>query len=568
MRLLTKASSAAAGVLPRLCGDLHVLLLVAAIHSAPGLVAQAPTNRDIAVHVLNRIGFGPTPALSSQLEAGPAAVTSYIASQLNPVNPHLDNAVVQALMAQLTSQPPPAGHLPAFQGDNTHIFLLQSAAEMRAAFADWQLNELMTRFWNDHFNRSFGVNRFQPVFFPNGDNYAVWFLLKDDEFYRNNALGQFGDLLEYTAGSVSMLLYLDNYLNKANGANQNWARELCELFTMGEANASTGTSNYDQQSVIDVARCFTGWTVTNIGGTPPQIVASFDPNGPNGHDATVKNLFVGTPHPLTVPAGGTAQVDGLLVLNHLAGLPATADFVVRKLMVQFFGAHVFTNPAYQTLLANAKAQWGPRGDIKAVLAVLLNSPQFVGAADRWQKIKSPLHSNVSLIRAVGAAPDWGGGPVIDTMTTTLFAVESMGQPVFSFETPDGYPMSNIEQLGVSGFADRVDSAERCAPEWSDPWFPLWFSGLLVDVFFDPAAAVLDPGIGLAAAGGNPSNPPEVAAYLARLYFGDKVLQPNDLFHIEQDLGPAPLPPTGSVAYRDRLRIACELIASFTHFSIH
>jgi uncharacterized protein (DUF1800 family) len=468
------------------------------------------------------------------------------------------------------------------QAQDAAFLALQGRAHVYAIYSDWQLREVMTRFWNDHFNRSFSVIRFSPYFYLlsppppagiDGDDYATWFLQQDDDFFRANAFGTFRNLLGHVSGSVSMLLYLDNYLNAAGASNQNWARELCELFTMGEVNASTGVRNYVQADVLEVARCFTGWTVTNSATAPPLVSATFN----NAiHDTGGKSIFqtihppATTPvHPLTVLAGGTAQFDGDRVLDHLASIDATKDFVIRKLMVLFFGENVVAAPMaanYQAMLASAKVAWGQFGDIQAVLNVLLTSTEFTGAAEQWQKVKSPLHATASLARCFVASPDWGAGPDHWTLYMPAYFVEIMGQPLFSFETPDGFPMSNSEQMAVSGLADRALSGERLFPDVGDPGFDLFLAtGLLVDFLFDPA---LDVAAEMTNEGLDPSDATHIAGFLMRRVYGDRPL-PAEVNRIAAELLlPGPLPPAGSGAWGHHLRVACELLASFTYFSLY
>jgi uncharacterized protein (DUF1800 family) len=535
---------------------------------AVAAAAQNPTARDIALHVLNRIGYGPTPALLRQLSAGPTAVSSYIAAQLSPPSPLTENATVTAMLAPLSFAP-----------TSTAPEFLLAQTQLRAAYSDWQLNELMTRFWNDHFNRSFSVLRFSPTFAiasgfsqPLADGYAVHHLHADDTFYRGNALTHFDTLLAYTAASASMLVYLDNHLNKAGAPNQNWGRELLELFTMGEFDASTGLPNYNQADVITCARAFTGWTVA-VGGTPVQITTAYDPNGPTGHDNGAKTLFQGLTHSWPVPVN-TAQLEGNAVLAHLAGMPQTADFVIRKMMTLIFGEHVLVAPmatGYQSMLTGAKSAWGTRGDITAVLNVLLTSPEFVNAADAWRKIKNPLHHDASLLRVMNASPDYGWGPLVETMLASQVMIGAMGQPMFGYETPDGYPMTNIEQLGPGGFVDRIDSAERFMWEpgdllWHLFWGPGGWTGVLPDPLFDPAALVLDPTHGVAATGGSATNSTDVAVFLVEYFFGDKPIAAADVTRIATYFGTLPTP--GTQAYADYLRAGCELIASYIHFDVH
>lgn len=504
------------------------------------------------MHVCNRITFGPTPALMASLTNGSLTPLQFINQQLvvNASAPD-PNPDIAALENQLIA----LGLLPAVQNQSGNEIGMQGMGSIRAAFAANQLNEVMTRFWNQHFNRSLSQIQFAGPLFVGGlgQARATFFMKEDEEFYRQNAMGFFDDLLRHTAGSVAMLTYLDNYLSTRNNLNENWGRELLELFSMGERDETTGVPNYAQTDVVGVALCFTGWTVVNNGGLASSI---FDDNL---HDTTAKNLFTNTPHPLTIAPGGTAQFDGDRVVSHLAGADATKDFIVRKLMVLFFGDDGPSN--HPVLLAAAKNQWGTRGDINAVLTTLLTSTEFLTAADRWHKVKDPLRFNASLLRAVGAdARNAAGNLDVLTMFVSLVAVDGMGQSLYSYPSPDGYPLGNSRQLGIGGYADRIDSAERYLPEANDPWrWSLFPWNPQPDVIFRPDVLVL-------AGGAPPTGADAVAGFLLQLFFADKPLNAQDGNLVSAELGTLPTP--GTTAYADRIRETCELILSMTHFQLH
>lgn len=489
------------------------------------------------MHVLNRAAYGPTPTLLAQLSGGPANVTAWITQQLAP-NLAVDNADTTTLLAQVPTIP---------QGAPYAIEWMILEAETRAAYSDWQLNEVLTRFWSEHFNRSFDVNRFkfQQLGPGIGFDHAAFFCHEDDRFYRANALGYFDDLLRYTAGSPSMLIYLDNHQNTASNGNENWGRELLELYSMGEKDRSTGVANYSQNDVIGVARCFTAWKVVPIPGTTPQqFQGGFGPR--IDHDMTLKNLFAGTPHRLTVPANQSAFADGNLVISHLAGTSATADFMVRKLMVLFLGDDAPTR--FPATLANAKAAWGTRGDIRRVVGTILGAAEFLGARTQWEKIKSPLRHSVSMLRALGTRARIPPGPLLmQHMLGTGFVVEvALGQPLTGTPAPDGWPQQNARQISVSGFGDRADFASRIVPQPGEPFYPLWLA--VWEPLFDVYSLVP---LGL--------SPSQEADFLLQLHFADKVLNLGEHALVVAEL---------STGLPLRHGFACELIQSFTHFCLH
>lgn len=528
-------------------------------------VAPAQTARDIAMHVCNRVAFGPTPGLMGQFTSGALTPAAFITAQLN-VNPASDNAEVARLIARLET----TGWLPSGPTAAGKIDGLVAAAMIRAVYSDNQLNEVMTRFWNDHFNRDLSFIRFSNEFGPpappaqnqlDRDSRAVWHMRTDDDFFRANALGNFDTLLIRAAESVPMLIYLDNYVSTKTNLNENWGRELIELFTMGEKNQSVvpPAVNYTQADVIAVSRCFTGWTLSQGATIGTQVAPAFIQAN---HDTSAKTLFSlgGAPgHQLNVPAGLGARREGVLVLQHLAGIEPTKDYIVRKLMIHFMGDSAPGN--YPGVLAAAKAQWGTRGNIKNVLQAILTSSQFLAATDRWQKVKNPLRFNISMLRTLGVQlPNTSNGPDFFPMYATMVSTAGMGQSIYSFPSPDGYPLTNTKQIGVSGYSDRVTSAERVLPEPNEVFFP--FVGLSLEVMFNPAVLVANSTLTPA----QRTQPPAVTAFLLRHFFADKALTLADVNRVEAEL--AGVASATGLAYDNVVREGCELILSLTHFTLH
>lgn len=526
-------------------------------------VLPAQSDADVAVHVLNRTGFGPTPSLMAQLSSGPNDVDTYVSIQLAPPAGLPENARTTSLLNELSQIIPPAqgGAFPIGVSPARWLML---RTEVRAAYGDWQLNEVMTRFWNQHFNTSYGKLRFLwGQFQVPGDRYAAWFVKEDDDFYRANALGTFAQLLLHTAASESMLLYLDNHLNTATSSNENWARELVELYTMGEVNVSAATPtnpsiNYTQADIIELARCFTGWQVAavNPATTPPTFETVFDDTQ---HDAGSKQLFGGTPHRYRVLAGQTAFAEGKAVLMHLAGTEATKDFMCRKLMTLFLGDG--SADKYPGLLAQAKSAWGSVGHIDQVLTQLLFSPEFrlqVDPADQWNRVKSPLRYNISMLRSGESHPSLipgnsqnPGNIEVLQMFGTQIVIELMGQDVFSYPSPDGYPIENPRQISATGFVDRLASAERVIVEPGDPLAALQPA----DVTFYPVLHLV----------GQPNSvllrPFAVADVLLGNHFGSKAINAVDRGLVAAEF------TSGSLPTFDDVKRACEHIYSFTHFMV-
>jgi uncharacterized protein (DUF1800 family) len=242
---------------------------------------------------------------------------------------------------------------------------------------------------------------------------------------RRHALGKFRDLLFATARSPAMLYYLDNASNVAGHPNENYARELLELHTLGV------DGGYTEADVKEVARAFTGWTVHD--GTADGFY--FDPSA---HDQEPKTLLG---HQL--PAGRGIE-DGLHVLSILANHPTTARFLCRKLCVRF----VHDTPP-QSLVDGLAAVWQQSGgDLRVVLRHLFEAPEFLAGAG--QKLRRPLDFLIGCLRATGAA------------ATSYWALEEilgdLGQRPYGWFPPNGYPDAAGAWLSTSGLLARWNTA--------------------------------------------------------------------------------------------------------------
>jgi uncharacterized protein (DUF1800 family) len=306
---------------------------------------------------------------------------------------------------------------------------LAEAKVYRALYSNRQLQEVLTDFWFNHFN----------VFFDKGaDRYLVTSYERDA--IRPHVLGKFSELLRATAEHPAMLFYLDNWQSVAEGAtprqkrglNENYARELMELHTLGV------DAGYTQQDIVEVARCFTGWTIRN-----PRQGGEFY-FAPRLHDRGEKTVLG-----VRIPACG-GQDDALQVLDILARHPSTARFISRKLAVRF----ISDNPPAALVDRMAKTFQKTGGDIREVLRVLFESREF-WAKDAYQaKIKSPLEFVVSAVRATEAEVDNG--------FALAEVVGRMGQPLYRKQEPTGYSNASADWVNSSGLLERMNFATTLA----------------------------------------------------------------------------------------------------------
>lgn len=388
---------------------------------------------------------------------------------------------------------------------------LNASRIMRAVYSERQLNEVMVDFWTNHFN----------VFA--GKAATRWFLPEyDRDVIRPNALGNFKDLLTATAKSPAMLFYLDNFesispdaqtnqqrpnrarrANRMNnngavnerrreqlkeqyglsdaeldarikqnqqrpaqqrmkrGINENYAREIMELHTLGV------DGGYTQKDIQEVARAFTGWTVVDARGYRRAFAAMA-----NGTDDP---RFARAARLLGVPADARSGTfffsermhdkgektvlgqkineggirDGERVIDVLVNHPSTAKFIARKLAVKF----VSDNPSEALVKNVARAFQDSKGDIKTTLRALFADKEFFAPENYRAKIKTPFEVVVSAIRAVGA--DTNGGQI-------QAMLQKMGEPLYGFQAPTGYPDTAEDWVNTGALLERMNFAVALA----------------------------------------------------------------------------------------------------------
>ncbi|HQW80813.1 MAG: DUF1800 domain-containing protein [Rhodanobacteraceae bacterium] len=278
---------------------------------------------------------------------------------------------------------------------------LRAATYARQLYSPRQLFEVMVEFWSNHFN-------IEHIDGPLREFKTV----DDREVVRRHALGKFRDLLQASAKSVAMLYYLDNYTNVATGPNENYARELMELHTLGV------DGGYTETDVKEVARILTGWSIDARLGNGTEISFVFRTLS---HDMGAKRALDNE-----FPAGHS-QDEGERLLDLLAAHPSTARFIARKLAMRFAG----DAPASTLIDAMAATFMASDGDICEVLRTLFNSSEFRNSAD--QKLKRPSEFVASVLRATNATTT---GNFYRPLTATL---TTLGQVPYGWPAPNGYP---------------------------------------------------------------------------------------------------------------------------------
>ncbi len=388
---------------------------------------------------------------------------------------------------------------------------LNASRIMRAVYSERQLNEVMVDFWTNHFNIYAGKAA------------TRWFLPEyDRDVIRPNALGNFKDLLTATAQSPAMLYYLDNFqsvspdaqmagnnrgnnpnrrLNQTNqmnaqrreqlkkqyglsdaeldarikqnqqnpkqpkrmqrGINENYAREIMELHTLGVE------GGYTQNDIKEVARAFTGWTIVDPRGYRRTFANVA--NGTEDKRATRLMRLAGLPEDAEsgtfffnerahdkgekmvlgqkINEGG--MKDGLKVIDVLVNHPSTAKFIARKLAVKF----VSDNPSEALVGRVAKAFQDSKGDIKTTLRAIFTDKEFFAAENYRAKIKTPFEVVISAIRTVGA--DTNGGQIQAMLA-------KMGEPLYAYQAPTGYPDTAEDWVNTGALLERLNFAVALA----------------------------------------------------------------------------------------------------------
>jgi hypothetical protein len=347
----------------------------------------------LLIRLVQRITFGAT---QQELAlANTMGYQGYLEYQLDPFL--IDDAALGARLGVLETLNMSYNEYVALNNISRVIAEFTEATILRAVMSRRQLYERMIEFWNDHFN----------IYIRNDGN-CYLNPIHDRLMIRPNAMGRFADLLLATAQSAAMLYYLNNDVSTASNPNENYARELMELHTLG-----TG-SGFTQQDVSEVARCFTGWTWWRRDAGDLNGSFRFDPSI---HDDGEK-IVLGH----VIPSAGIDE--GLMVLDILASHPATASFIARKICRKFIGESCPRTTIDQV----ARVYSQTRGDVKAMLRAAL-LPNVLASSP--PKYKRPFHMIVSALRAL---------PVTINTTAGLHDhLDATGHRPFHWNTPDGYP---------------------------------------------------------------------------------------------------------------------------------
>jgi uncharacterized protein (DUF1800 family) len=421
------------------------------VKETPAALDSAPS--DMAV--LNRISWGADTADAQALAA--TGLQNYLKAQLNP---SADDGLPPDAQAQIAAMEISQKSIIAIDAEVRDLQRAVQASKgsddndaarkafqqklqqlgreaatrslLRDLYSKNQLKEQLTWFWMNHFNVSQNKNDIRALI---GDY--------EETAIRPHVLGKFRDLLAATAIHPAMLIYLDNVQNAAGHINENYAREIMELHTLGVG------SGYSQDDVQHLASILTGMGVNRNGQAPrlnPAVAHYYRAGGlfefnPNRHQFGDKQ-FLGA----TIKSGGISEADQAISI--MAAEPPTAHYVSTEL-AEFFCYDAPPDSLIQAMTATWKAS---DGDIKQVLATMFASPEF--KASLTQKFKDPIHYAVSALRATY------GNQVILNPQPLLNWLNRMGEPLYGHETPDGYPMTEGAWSGPGEMETRFEIARQ------------------------------------------------------------------------------------------------------------
>lgn len=400
------------------------LLVMSLAALASRLGHAAPTERlgeADARHLLARTGFGPTASeirAFAPLTRAEAVERLFQEARSTPVTP------VPVALADPSPLRPPRGDAPV---EERQAFVRQQVREGLELRAWWlqemlatpsPLTERMTLFWHNHFASAQPKVRITRLMY------------RQNVMFREHALGDFGTLLHAAAKDPAMLIYLDGVQNRRGQPNENFAREVMELFTLGEG-------HYTQQDIKEAARAFTGWSLDRKTGTfrlRPLL-----------HDPGSKTVL-----------GKRGAFDGDAVLDILLAQPATAEYIVARLWRELASPE----PDPDEVMRIARAFRASNYEIKVALRGILTSDAFYATAARGALVKSPVELVVGTLRQLEiAVPD---------MFPFALAAASMGQNVFSPPNVKGWTggeawINTSTLLARKQFLERLTRLDDAKP---------------------------------------------------------------------------------------------------------
>ncbi|MCA2212106.1 DUF1800 domain-containing protein [Jidongwangia harbinensis] len=417
----TLLAGGAAALAATVAGGLVVDAAAAAPAAAAGPAGLLPA--DPVAHLVRRATFGPTPA--SLAEAAKLGVSGWLDRQLNPAT--ITDATCDALLTRLPLAGADVAAVRAALPKHSYEAFNQlgRATVARAVWSNRQLFEMTVHVWNNHLHVAAPSN-------------GVWDSRADydRQVIRKHAFGRYADMLKAAARHPAMLTYLDNRSSTRSHPNENYARELMELHTVGMI--------YSEADVQAAARLLTGLTVNATGTYAYQST----------RHATGPVAVLGFSHANATAEGGEAAA--LAFLDHLARHRATAERIATRLCVRFVA-----DEAPATLVATLADVYQQHDTaITPVLRALFTSAEFAASAGR--KVRTPFEDLTATVRALGLAPETSGVKGLDALYHMLV---NAGNAPLRWAPPNGYPDVAAAWASPSAFLMRCNNHLNLATGW-------------------------------------------------------------------------------------------------------
>ena len=446
--------------------------------------AQAVQAPPFAVYVLNRLGYGPRPGTHFSVAAfnalgadDNARLSAFVDQQLNPTLGSDGHVHDPDVAARLTFGNYPTLEKTFAQLWDDHevngnpsggpysrewpIRDVERAVFVRALHSRWGLFEQMADFWHNHFN-VYGFDRYAAP------TWVSW----DRDVIRRSALGNFRTMLQATFESPAMLYYLDNYINRAPSFNENYAREIIELHTLGSINylgadlqqhevpaipsgepGAGWPTGYVDADVYELARAFTGWTFhRGSGGGPHTGVAYMIPAQHDIGQKTVIGQFVAANTPY--------ETEHQLFLDRLAYHPGTARHIALKLAqrcVSDTPSEALVAHAANVFWQNRTAPDQIRQTLRALLLHDAGPGSFRDIGNFGNKVKKPFEAVVGALRAVGS--DFTVRRDDSESNSFMDRFRRSGHRPFDWRPPDGFPDDRNYWLGGGAFVHAWRSVD-------------------------------------------------------------------------------------------------------------
>ena len=402
---------------------------------------------DEAAHLLRRLGFGGPPDEINDLVArGREGAVDYLINYENIDNKAMDDALTVAGLTENRI------------GDNVPIWWLA-----RMLLTRRQFEEKMTLFWHNHFATALSKVPYNQIYVQNLT-------------LRQSALDRFDSLLLKVAQDPAMLVWLDGVSNVLGNPNENFARELQELFTMGVKDLITGEANYTEKDVREIARAFTGWTFKQKAKLKFRFQLRFFVNE-GQHDNTSKQIY-----------GQTGNLSGEDVTSLIAARRATPRFLVKKLFEFFVYPLDLTNPDDRTTLEKFADMYLTNDhSIKAVVRAIFVSDEFFSDRARFALIKNPIEFVVGAIRMLGAVYN-PGAAVFPPVLPLRVRAKQMGLDLMNPPDVAGWHL-NLGWFNTAAMLERYNFANDFANTrlFDATKTQVWLTGDQLKKYTDPSA---------------------------------------------------------------------------------